>query len=213
MLKYLIRTATTSMTSVPKPLKYLGPFYGHLREKCDAMSEGTIKKNLSDVVSVLSMGAIETEVKKGYDCLKYCLQGTMQNIGDWGHEYIRQLETEIVKQWVMCDNNFKTLHPLVKEIMTFNCSHHDEIQGCDLLMEINQMYMLFDYVTKDNYKPICLYLAACAKYVDELESKKILKLISQFYMMFGEYCRSIIVAIQINDAKLVDKLFNTCKDK
>ena len=177
------------------------------------MGEGTIKKNLSDVVSVLSMGAIETEVKKGYDCLKYCLQGTMQNIGDWGHEYIRQLETEIVKQWVMCDNNFKTLHPLVKEIMTFNCSHHDEIQGCDLLMEINQMYMLFDYVTKDNYKPICLYLAACAKYVDELESKKILKLISQFYMMFGEYCRSIIVAIQINDAKLVDKLFNTCKDK
>ncbi|XP_044252404.1 26S proteasome non-ATPase regulatory subunit 2-like [Tribolium madens] len=213
MLKYLIRTSTSSMTSVPKPLKYLAPYYGPLRDKCDSMKDSPLKKNLSDIVSVLSMGAIDGAVKRDYDCLKYCLQGTMENIGDWGHEYIRQLETEIVKQWVMCENNYKTLSPLVKEIMRFNCTHHDAIQGCDLLMEINQMYMLFDYVTKENYKPICLYLASCAKYVDELESKKILKLISQFYYLFGEHCRCLIVAIQIKDSVLIEKLFNTCTDK
>ncbi|XP_969349.2 26S proteasome non-ATPase regulatory subunit 2 [Tribolium castaneum] len=213
MLKYLIRTSTSSMTSVPKPLKYLAPFYGALRNKCDSMKDPLLKKNLSDVVSVLSMGAIDGSVKRDFDCLKYCLQGTMENIGDWGHEYIRQLEIEIVKQWVMCENNYKTLSPLVKQIMRFNCSHHDEIQGCDLLMEINQMYMLFDYVTRENYKPICLYLASCAKYVDDLESKKILKLISQFYYLFQEHCRCLVVAIQIKDSALIEKLFNTCTDK
>lgn len=23
------------------------------------------------------------------ECLKYCLLGTMSNVGDWGHEYVR----------------------------------------------------------------------------------------------------------------------------
>lgn len=159
------------------------------------------------------MGTIDPATKHDYDCLKYCLQGTMENIGDWGHEYIRQLETEIVKQWIMCENNYATLSPLVKQILAFDCSHHDEIQGCDLLMEINQMYMLFDYVKKENYKPICLYLASCAKYVDELESKKILKLIAQLYLNFEEFCRSLVVAMQINDSELIEKLFKTCTDK
>lgn len=76
MLKYLIRTSTTSMTSVPKPLKYLAPFYDLLKNTYKNIGDGPTKKSLADVLSVLAMGtAGGEETKKNCDCLKYCLLG------------------------------------------------------------------------------------------------------------------------------------------
>lgn len=76
MLKYLIRTSTTSMTSVPKPLKYLAPFYDCLKNTYKNMSDSSMRKSLADVISLLAMGtAGGEEAKKNCDCLKYCLQG------------------------------------------------------------------------------------------------------------------------------------------
>ncbi|KAJ8916005.1 hypothetical protein NQ315_016683 [Exocentrus adspersus] len=76
MLKYLIRTSTTSMTSVPKPLKYLTPYYNLLKMTHKKMSDGPTKKSLADVISLLAMGTGGGEEGKiNCDCLKYCLQG------------------------------------------------------------------------------------------------------------------------------------------
>lgn len=79
-MKYLIRTSTTSMTSVPKPLKYLAPYYNQLKETHKNMSKGNTKKILADVISVLAMGtAGGEEAKNQRDCLKYCLLGKKIN--------------------------------------------------------------------------------------------------------------------------------------
>ncbi|XP_073956646.1 uncharacterized protein [Choristoneura fumiferana] len=40
-------------------------------------------------------GSVDAAEKR--ECLKYCLLGTMSNVGDWGHEYVRQLEGEIAE--------------------------------------------------------------------------------------------------------------------
>lgn len=153
MLKYLIRTSTTSMTSVPKPLKYLSPYYDILKRTHKKIDHIQLKKGIADVISLLAMGtAGGEEAKKNRDCLKYCLQGTMKNIGDWGHEYIRQLEKEIVQQWPYnCKDSTNMLMPLIHDIITFNCSHHAEIQACDLLMEIDLLHILPDFITKSTY--------------------------------------------------------------
>ena len=42
-LRRLIRSSTTSMTSVPKPLKFLRPHYGKLKEIYDGMAAGENK--------------------------------------------------------------------------------------------------------------------------------------------------------------------------
>lgn len=42
-LRRLIRSSTTSMTSVPKPLKFLRPHYGKLKEIYDGMAPGENK--------------------------------------------------------------------------------------------------------------------------------------------------------------------------
>ncbi|CAB1450698.1 unnamed protein product [Pleuronectes platessa] len=42
-LRRLIRSSTTSMTSVPKPLKFLRPHYGKLKEIYERMASGENK--------------------------------------------------------------------------------------------------------------------------------------------------------------------------
>lgn len=42
-LRRHIRSSTTSMTSVPKPLKFLRPYYGKLKEIYQGMEDGENK--------------------------------------------------------------------------------------------------------------------------------------------------------------------------
>lgn len=45
-LRRQIRSSTTSMTSVPKPLKFLRPHYGKLKEIYEGMASGENKVRL-----------------------------------------------------------------------------------------------------------------------------------------------------------------------
>ncbi|CAH1180038.1 unnamed protein product [Phaedon cochleariae] len=215
MMKYLVRTSTTSMTSVPKPLKYLAIYYDDLKSTHQKMGNGQMKKSLADVISLLAMGTAGGEAaKKNRDCLIYCLQGTMSEIGDWGHEYIRQLEKEIVLQWSFnCEKAADTLVALIHDIVAFNCTHHAEIQACDLLMEVDLLHLLPAYVSKTNYQRMCLYLLSCSKYVDDVERAKIMRLVGEQYLRFGEHTRAMITAIQMNDSEMVDRIFSVCTDR
>lgn len=83
-MRSLIRAATTSMTSVPKPLKFMRPHYKKMKEIYEQMQQSTIKKSCADVISILAMCADERS-----DCIKYRLLGSREPIGEWGHEYVR----------------------------------------------------------------------------------------------------------------------------
>lgn len=64
-LRSLIRTSTSSMTSVPKPLKFLRPHYGRLRRQHASWAPGPDRKALADILSVLAMTySAEDEEKK-----------------------------------------------------------------------------------------------------------------------------------------------------
>lgn len=139
-------------------------------------------------------------------------KGTMTNIGDWGHEYIRQLEAEIVEQWSVCSRSANILLPLIKDIIEFDCKHHAEIQACDMLMEIDRLELLPQHIDNSTYQRICLYLSSCVKFVENIEATKILRLVTDQYIRFGENTRALIMAIQLNDRELVNKIFSNCKD-
>lgn len=90
MMRFLIRTATTSMTSVPKPLKYLAEYYDAIKVGYNKISDPATKKLYADIISVLAISTVSSdENKEKRDCLNFCLQGSMCDVGDWGHEYIR----------------------------------------------------------------------------------------------------------------------------
>lgn len=94
-IKHEVSSATSSMTSVPKPLKYMRPHYDTLKsfyEKC----EGEFKRELSDLLSVL---AITMSEKGSNESLKYVLAGTKRNLTDWGNEYLRSLAGEVSSEY------------------------------------------------------------------------------------------------------------------
>jgi len=92
-----IRTSTSSMTSVPKPLKFLRPHYDTLKGVYESWpASHDMKKTCADMMSVLAM----TMAQKGqFECLKFKLQGTQVNIASWGHEYVRYLSGEISEEY------------------------------------------------------------------------------------------------------------------
>ena len=47
---------------------------------------------------------------------------------------------------------------LAKEIVVFYMAHNAEAEACDLLMEIENVNLLVDYVEKETYNRVCLYL-------------------------------------------------------
>ena len=91
-LRAKIKSATSSMTSVPKPLKFLGPHYETLKK---AFSK---RKNeeLADVLSVLAM-TMAPEGKR--ESLSFKLEGCKTDVAAWGHEYVRNLSGEIAEEY------------------------------------------------------------------------------------------------------------------
>ena len=47
---------------------------------------------------------------------------------------------------------------LAKDIVAFYMAHNAEADACDLLMEIEQVELLLNYVEKETYQRVCLYL-------------------------------------------------------
>ncbi|XP_017799271.1 PREDICTED: 26S proteasome non-ATPase regulatory subunit 2-like [Habropoda laboriosa] len=213
-LRLLVQTSTTSMTSVPKPLKYLKNSYDTLKTAHKKIVRKDVKRQFAEVLSVLSMAGAAPGTK---ECLRYCLEGEVRNPGEWGHEYVRQLETEIVDEWtnapVKDENRLrKELTPLVKSIIKFDMKHNAEIPGCDLCLEIDQLNFLHDYLDSTNFERVGRYLESCAAYSEDTERRQILQTVVSHYMRFKEYCKATMVALQLGDSDLVHKCLTTCPD-
>ena len=230
-LRTLIRASTTSMTSVPKPLKFMIPHYEAMKEAFDKLDNNNpvVKKECADIVSILSMTMSDKN-----DCLRYKLLGhtDRENIEAWGHEYIRHLSGEIVSDWneigdpdkeveeqvagadvEMADSEKKSqLTDLVKQIIPSQMKHHAESEACDLLMEVERLDLLEEYVDKNSFGRVCLYLTSCVPYVPDPENTNLLKTALSIFRKFEQFPHAIRLALQLNDHQLVKEIFMECKD-
>ncbi|XP_044147030.1 26S proteasome non-ATPase regulatory subunit 2 [Bufo gargarizans] len=210
-LRRQIRSSTTSMTSVPKPLKFLRPHYGKLKEIYESMEPGENKRFAADIISVLAM-----TMSGDRECLKYRLFGSQEELASWGHEYVRHLAGEVAKEWQEVEESDKsqrdTLLTLVKEIVPYNMAHNTEHEACDLLMEIEQMDMLEKYIDDNAYSKVCLYLTSCVSYVPEPENSSLLRCALSIFRKFNRYPEALRLALILNDMELVEDIFTSCKD-
>ncbi|MEW5318423.1 MAG: hypothetical protein WDW38_009646 [Sanguina aurantia] len=94
-----IRSATASMTSVPKPLKFLREHFEPLKLRFTALKPGGKASHL--LADILSMLATTSSKVVARESLKYRLLGTPGDIGCWGHEYLRHLAGEISEEFVV----------------------------------------------------------------------------------------------------------------
>merc|ERR1719195_293172 len=194
-------------------------------EKLD--NNSVVKKECADIVSILSMTMSDKN-----DCLRYKLLGhtDRENIEAWGHEYIRHLSGEIVSDWneigdvdkeveeqgadvEMTDSEKKSqLIDLVKQIIPSQMKHHAESEACDLLMEVERLDLLEEYVDKNSFGRVCLYLTSCVAYVPDPENTNLLKTALSIFRKFEQSPHAIRLALQLNDHQLVKEIFMECKD-
>nr|XP_023027493.1 26S proteasome non-ATPase regulatory subunit 2-like [Leptinotarsa decemlineata] len=207
-----IRASTTSMTSVPKPLKFMKPHYETMKQAYEKVTNPEIKNVFADIISVLAM-----TMGEGRECLKYRLLSNLGNIGEWGHEYVRHLAGEIAGEWAETDFMVNTeirdkLILLAKQILPYNMAHNAEAEACDLLMEIERLDLLEQYVDENNYQRCCLYLTSCIPYVADPENNTLLQTALLLFRKFKQYSQALRLAMQLNDHSLIEEIFTTCPD-
>eukprot|EP00123_Amoebidium_parasiticum_P014745 comp22625_c0_seq1/m.34770 comp22625_c0_seq1/g.34770 ORF comp22625_c0_seq1/g.34770 comp22625_c0_seq1/m.34770 type:complete len:874 (-) comp22625_c0_seq1:42-2663(-) len=214
-LRTIIRSSTSSMTSVPKPLKFLRPHYDTLKQTHARITNQADKHLAADVVSVLAM----TMGEKPLECLRYRLIGTTDNVGSWGHEYVRHLSAEIGQAYNDKEEEegvdklpTDRLGALAEEIVPYCMRHNAEAEACDLLMEIERLDLLEKCVEKDDYPRVCLYLVSCVNYVPEPEDTQLLRTALNIFRKFDQRVEAMRLASRLNDQDLVQEIFDSCAD-
>ncbi|KAL1493428.1 hypothetical protein ABEB36_011485 [Hypothenemus hampei] len=206
-----IRASTTSMTSVPKPLKFMRPHYDTMKQVYEKITNPLIKKLCADIVSVLAM-----TMGEGRDCLKYRLLSDLDTIGEWGHEYVRHLAGQVAGEWAEKDVDDKDteakLIQLATQIVPYNMAHNAEAEACDLLMETEKLDILEQYVDENIYPRVCLYLTSCVPYVADPENTTLLHTALLLFRKFDQYPQALRLAMQLNDHTLIEEIFLSCKD-
>lgn len=207
-LRSQIRASTSSMTSVPKPLKFLRPHFDTLKEIYTNWGNGENKRFLADIISVLGM-----TISEGRECLKYRMLGSKEELESWGHEYVRHLAEEIRGEYSERTDRGESVDDLVslaKEIIPYNMLHNAETEACDLLMEIEQLDLLDHYVDESSFQRVCLYLTSCVSYVPEPEDSTLLKTALNIFRKFDHQPEAMKLAIQLNDIELIKEIFISC---
>ncbi|ESR59932.1 hypothetical protein CICLE_v10014210mg [Citrus x clementina] len=207
-----IRTSTSSMTSVPKPLKFLRPHYGTLKAYYETMLDSDLKKYMADILSVL---ALTMSAEGERESLKYRLLGSEGDIGSWGHEYVRNLAGEIAQEYAKRQTDeasIDDLMELVQEIVAFHMKHNAEPEAVDLLMEVEDLDLLVEHVDATNFKRTCLYLTSAAKYLPGPDDMLVLDIAYMIYLKFEEFPNALQIALFLDNMQYVKQIFTSCDD-
>jgi len=208
-----ICAATSTMTSVPKPLKFLLPHYDALIEVFGSVADPDAKEVASDIVSLLAM----TQPEGSLDCLKYRMTGSSEPIETWGHEYVRHLSGQIAETFAERTTAeppkpVDDLLALVADIIPYDMTHSAEAEACDLAMEVGKLDLVEATVDDKAFDRVCLYLLSCVPYVPEPEDDQLKQTCVRIYRKFEQYPQAMQMALKLNDLDLVQDIFKTCTD-
>lgn len=217
-LKNYIKDSTTSMTAVPKPLKFLRPHYPLLTELYDDWAKtyagDEIVNKLADILSVLAM----TYSDDGKNAsLKYRLLSTDETIADWGHEYMRHLALEIGESYqekLGYDDDYITkLVQLATKIVPFFLKHNAEADAVDLLLEIECIDKLTQFVDESTFARVCLYMVSCVPLLAPPDDSSFLHTAFSIYISHNQLTQALTLAIKLDDESLIKQVFEATDDE
>lgn len=232
-----LRSATSSMTSVPKPLKFLRPHYESIdglfknlkAATIDADDKKEFRARLADVLSVLAMTMGSSDSRDSllfklsaiddYKSLKTPSKHAEDNLGSWGHEFVRSLAGEIGVEFgersLQEDANVTDLLDMVNTIVPFHIAHNAEAEAVDLLIEVQQLKSLLklDTIDQGNYERICLYLCKTADYMSDPEDlQEMLETAYELYKKQGQLFDALRVALRMSNTEVIPDLIESCGD-
>lgn len=148
----------------------------------------------------------------------YChcrLKGSGVEAGSWGHEYVRNLAGEISTEFQHReeqDADVQDLLDLVAQITPYHMSHNAEPDAVDLLLEVEKLEWLAQYVDDKNYVRTCLYLVSCCAYLAEPDDTTVLRTAFDLYTQCKKYVDAMRIALKMNDHGLILSTMTACPD-
>ena len=145
----------------------------------------------------------------------YRLIGSGVEAGSWGHEYVRNLAGEISAEFQHReeqDADVQDLLDLVAQITPYHMSHNAEPDAVDLLLEVDKLEWLAQYVDDKNYVRTCLYLVSCCAYLAEPDDTAVLRTAFDLYTQCKKYVDAMRIALRMNDHGLILGTMTACPD-
>ncbi|KAF1821732.1 26S proteasome regulatory complex, non-ATPase subcomplex, Rpn1 subunit [Dissoconium aciculare CBS 342.82] len=213
-IKSTIKTSTSSMTAVPKPLKFLRPHYEKLTHAYEKWPKGENKDSLADTLSVLGMTYSDDENTR--DTLKYRLLAPRTDHGSWGHEYMRHLSLEIGQEYqhrLEQDQDVEDLTNLTLTLVPFFLSHNAEADAVDILSELEMIEQIKDHLDENTYARVCLYMVSMVPLLTYPDNDRFLRTAHEIYVQYKQLAQAISLAIRLNDLDLIKSDFNATTDK
>ncbi|KAI1002326.1 26S proteasome regulatory subunit [Podosphaera aphanis] len=207
-----IKTSTSSMTAVPKPLKFLRPHYESLTKLYDEWPAGDDKTSLADVLSVIGMTFSDEDRQ---DTLKYRLLAPKSDIGSWGHEYTKHLALELGETYtkrLTADQPTQDLIDLALLLVPLFLKSNAEADAVDLLSELEIIEEIPKFLDKDTYPRVCLYMVSMVNLLTYPEDQQFLRTAHDTYLKYNQLAQAIVLAIRLNDISLIESDFNSTKD-
>ncbi|KAM0716853.1 hypothetical protein Q7P37_006705 [Cladosporium fusiforme] len=212
-IKESIKTSTSSMTAVPKPLKFLRPHYEKLCETYEKWPAGDDKLSLADTLSVLGMTYSDEE---RLDTLKYRLLAPNKDIGSWGHEYMRHLALEIGEEYqkrMEDDKDIDDLTDLTRTLVPFFLSHNAEADAVDILSELEMIEDIKDYLDENTYSRVCLYMVSMVPLLAYPDNDRFVRTAHDIYKNYKQLTQAMCLAIRLNDMELIKSDFAAAEDR
>jgi 26S proteasome regulatory subunit N1 len=108
----------------------------------------------------------------------YSSSHAKDNLGSWGHEFVRSLAGEIGQEYNQRvidganpdeDGEFADILTMVDSIVPFHVTHNAEAEAIDLLIEVQRLKKLLelDSIDDKNYERICLYLLRTSDFMSD----------------------------------------------
>eukprot|EP01083_Nonionella_stella_P280239 953271_1 len=146
------------------------------------------------------------------------------NLGCWGHEYVRSLAGEIGQEYNSrvidgadpdTDEPFSDLLGMVDVIVPFHISHNAEAEAVDLLIEVQRLAKLKDVDTIDekNFSRICLYLIKTADFMSDPDDlAEMLEIAYFLFVRNGQYFDALRATLRSGNEEVIPELLSKCED-
>ena len=149
------------------------------------------------------------------ETLKYRLLAPSNDLGSWGHEYIRHLALEIGQDYdrkLSKDEDTQELVDLARTLVPYFLSHNAEADAVDLLSELELIQEIPQYLDENNFARVCLYMVSMVNLLIYPEDQQFLQTAHDIYLNYGKYHQAMILAIRMNNAQIIDSNFSLVQE-
>ena len=96
-------------------------------------------------------------------------------------------------------------------IVPYHMAHNSEPEAVDLLLEVDGVDKLLQYIDENNYQRTCLYLTSTAAYLSEPDDVAVFNAAFEGYLKVEKWHDAMRVALQMSSRERIERVFAACK--